>query len=250
MTTEPRVVCISQARMTSTRLPGKVLMEAGGAPLLTHHLTRLKRAARVDAVVLATTVNATDDPVATLAEGLGVPVFRGDEADVLARFAGAAAMAEADIVIRVTADCPLIDPALIDRLVDRFLAGRTEQPPIDYLAIDTARVPRGFDAEIFRRVSLDEAARLAREPAEREHVTPYLYRHPETFRVGAPVGWGEGAWRCRMCVDEPGDLELIRRLLAALLPEKPDFGWRDCCAAWDAHPEWHALNDTVVQKTL
>jgi len=244
----PRVVCISQARMTSTRLPGKVLMEAAGQPLLAHHLDRLARCRTLDALVLATTVNGTDDPVAALAGSFGVPVFRGDEQDVLGRFAGAAAMAGADVVVRVTADCPLIDPALVDRVVTAFLEAA---PPLDYLSLDVTRFPRGLDTEVFTRAALDEAAATAAEPAEREHVTAHIYRRPERFRVGIPLAPEDGTvLDQRWCVDEPADLELVRRLLGAVLPENPGFGWQDCCKVLRQHPEWADLNGSVRQNTL
>ncbi|MCM8736295.1 glycosyltransferase family protein [Azospirillum sp. A1-3] len=245
---KPRVVAISQARMTSTRLPGKVLMPAAGRPLLAHHLERLSRASGLDAVVLATTVNATDDPVAECAQSLGITVFRGDEQDVLGRFAGAAALAGADLVVRVTADCPLIDPALVGRLIAAFQAGQ----PLDYLSIDSTRYPRGLDAEIFPRRLLDEAATTATDPAEREHVTPYIYRRPDRFRLGtalvpdAPVEPADQRW----CVDEPADYELVRRLLEALVPSNPGFGWQDCCKTLRDHPDWVDINRSVRQKTL
>ncbi len=247
----PRVVCISQARMTSTRLPGKVLMEAAGKPLLEHHLERLGRCRTLDALVLATTVNATDDPLEALGRRLGLPVFRGSEQDVLSRFAGAAAEAGADIVVRVTSDCPLIDPALVDGLVAAFLAGRGEVPPLDYLSIDTSLLPRGLDAEAFTRAALDEAAEQAADPAEREHVTPYIYRRPGRFRLGRPLRPdGAGPVELRWCVDEPADFELVRRLLEALLPENPTFGWQDCCKVLEAHPDWAGINREVRQKTV
>ncbi|AWJ91151.1 spore coat protein (plasmid) [Azospirillum baldaniorum] len=247
-TAKPRVVCISQARMTSTRLPGKVLMEAAGRPLLAHHLERLARCRTLDALVLATTVNGTDDPVAELARSLGVPVFRGDEQDVLGRFAGAAAMAGADVVVRVTADCPLIDPALVDRVVAAFLESA---PPLDYLSLDVTRFPRGLDSEVFTRAALDEASASATDPAEREHVTAHIYRRPERFRIGAPLAPEDGSvLDQRWCVDEAADLELVRRLLGALLPENPGFGWQDCCNLLRQHPEWADLNGSVRQNTL
>jgi len=245
---KPRVVAISQARMTSTRLPGKVLMPAAGRPLLAHHLERLSRTPGLDAVVLATTVNATDDPVVECAQSLGVAVFRGDEQDVLGRFAGAAALAGADLVVRVTADCPLIDPALVGRLIVAF----QEDQPLDYLSIDSTRYPRGLDAEIFPRRLLDEAAANAADPAEREHVTPYIYRRPDRFRLGtalvpdAPVEPADQRW----CVDEPADYELVRRLLEALVPSNPCFGWQDCCKTLRDHPDWVDINRSVRQKTL
>jgi len=239
-----KVVCVSQARMTSTRLPGKVLMRVAGLSLIEHHLNRLKRARRLDAVVLATTVNATDDPLATAAERIGLPVFRGSETDVLGRFAGAAAMMEADTVVRVTADCPLIDPELIDALVEAHGAGA------DYLWIDVTRRPRGFDAEVFSRDLLDEADRNATDPHEREHVTPYIYRRPQRFRLGPPLTPRPGEWDrpWRLCVDEPADLELVGRVLNELLPTKPDFTAADIRELLDRRPEWSTINRDVAQK--
>lgn len=246
----PRVVCITQARMNSSRLPGKVLQEAAGRPLLAWHLERLRRCRMVDAVVLATTVSAADDPVAALAASLGVAIFRGSEEDVLDRFAGAAREAAADVIVRVTADCPLIDPALIDVAVGRFLAGWQESPPVDYVAIDTTLFPRGLDGEVFSRAALEEAHRAAADPAEREHVTPYIYRRPDRFRMAPALGPPQPLPVQRWCVDEASDLELIRRMLGELLPGTPDFGWQDCCRVMQDHPEWSDINRGVLQRKL
>lgn len=243
-----RVVIVTQARMTSTRLPGKVLKEAAGKPLFAHHLERLKRVRAADAVIVATTVNATDDPIVDLAQSLGFPFVRGDEQDVLDRFVRAARAEDAGIVVRVTSDCPLIDPALLDTLIARYRTGQAETPPIDYACIDVSRFPRGMDAEIFSRVLLEEAGREATEQAEREHVTPYIYRRPDRFRL-VGVGPDAGTWPYRLCVDEDSDLALVRRLLDAFLPANPDFGWQDCCKLLDDHPEWVAINRAVQQRT-
>lgn len=242
-----KVVCVTQARMTSTRLPGKILMTAAGKPLLQWHLERLLAAKRVDQVALATTANAADDPAAELAEKLGVFVFRGSEHDVLGRFAGCAAACGADTVIRVTADCPLIDPALIDDLVGAFAAA----PAWDYGNIDVGRFPRGLDAEIFAYSSLAQAAAEAQEPFEREHVTPFIYRRPDRFRLGAPVGPPPDAPPpgYRWCVDEAADLELIRLLLAEL-PTGGVLGWRDVCMLISQHPDWADVNRDVAQRKL
>jgi spore coat polysaccharide biosynthesis protein SpsF len=241
----PRIVCISQARMTSTRLPGKVLLPAAGRPLLEHHLGRLQRCRRVDVVALATTVNADDDPLVELAGRLGVPVFRGDEADVLGRYAACAAACAADLVIRVTSDCPLIDPALIDGLVTLF---EQATPPAGYASINTGILPRGLDAEIFPRALLDEAARLATAAADREHVTPFIRRRTEGGRLLFDDGVRRSVGHLRWCVDEPADFELIRRMLEELMPTAPDFGWRECLAVIERHPDWAELNSHVQQK--
>lgn len=248
MNAHQRVVIVTQARMTSTRLPGKVMMEAAGKPLLAHHLGRLQRSRNADAVIVATTVNATDDPIVDFAGTLGIPVVRGDEHDVLDRFVRATRAQDADIVVRVTSDCPLIDPVLIDALIDRYRAGQGETPPVDYAYNDVTRFPRGVDAEIFSRALLEEAAREATEQAEREHVTPYIYRRPERFRL-VGVAPAEGVWPYRLCVDEDSDLALVRRVLDALLPENPGFGWQDCCKLLNDHPEWVEINHAVQQRT-
>ncbi|MFD1627105.1 cytidylyltransferase domain-containing protein [Azospirillum griseum] len=245
----PRVVAISQARMNSTRLPGKVLLPAAGKPLLVHHLERLARSRGLDGVVLATTVGAVDDPVAATASAMGIPVFRGDEEDVLQRFAGAAAMADADVIVRVTADCPLIDPALVGELIAAFQAGQSLSPPLDYLSIDVSWYPRGLDAEIFPRAVLDEAAANAVLPAEREHVTYYMYTRPQRFRLGTPLRHDGSAIQQRWCVDEAADYELVRRLLEIGVSDNPAFGWRDCWRAVNEHPDWMDINSSIRQKT-
>jgi len=243
-----RAAIVTQARMTSTRLPGKILLEAAGKPLLVHHLERLARAREAAAVIVATTTNATDDPVAELAGAMGFAVARGDEEDVLSRFMKAMELTDADTVVRVTSDCPLIDPVLIDALIRRYREGRTETPPIDYISIDVTRYPRGFDAEVFGRALLEEAAREATQRPEREHVTPYIYRRPERFRL-AGMAPESGSWSYRLCVDEPADFALVRRVLESVPPETPFFGWQDCCKLLDSHPEWVDINRTVQQRT-
>ena len=246
--TSPRVICVSQARMTSTRLPGKVLREVLGRPLLHYHLSRLQRARHIDRLVVATTVNATDDPIVEFCNGMGISVFRGDEHDVLSRYVGAVeAFGDgAEIVVRVTSDCPLIDPAIVDATIEAYVAG---QPEMDYVAVDNSRFPRGLDAEVFRRSALMEAACEGVAAAEREHVTPFIYRRPERFACGkypSPGDFGHHRW----CVDEPADFELIRRIIEVLAPVKPEFDWRDCLALLEENPEWSALNAEVEQKHL
>lgn len=246
MRTAPRIVGIIQARMGSTRLPGKVLMPVAGKSLIAHQIDRLRRSHRLNGLCVATSDLAGDDVLAAHVEGLGVPVFRGSESDVLDRFYRAALAQRADIVLRFTGDCPLIDPDLADALVDLF-TGSTPTP--DYAAIDVARYPRGLDAEIVRMESLRTAWEEAAEPFEREHVMPFLWRRPDRFRLSYLTDAAlDAPWR--WCVDTEQDLRLVRHLLESLLPVNPAFGWRDADAAMRSHPDWASINRDVVQKTL
>ena len=241
-----RIVGIIQARMGSTRLPGKVMMQAAGKSLIAHQIARLRLSHRLTGLCVATSDLAGDDPLAVHVEALGIPVFRGSEADVLDRFYRAALAQRADFVVRFTGDCPLIDPVLVDALVD-FHQGAS--PPLSYAAIDVGRYPRGLDAEMVAMADLHTAWKEAREPFEREHVMPFLWRRPDRFRLAwlsddllsAPWRW---------CVDTEQDLILVRLLLETLLPANPAFGWRDADGAMRAHPEWAQINRDVVQKTI
>lgn len=235
-------VAIIQARMTSTRLPGKVLMPAAGRPLLSIMLERVARARRIDRIVVATTTNATDDPVAALVSSEGHGVFRGSEADVLSRFHGAAREAGADVAVRLTGDCPIHDPEVIDAMVALF---QDSEPGWDYVTNAIPRsYPAGLDTEVMSVAALDTASREATEGYEREHVTPFLYKHPERFRLKSVVMEPNRA-RERWTLDERADYELIRRIVEALLPENPAFGWRDVVDLLDAHPDWRAINGSV-----
>lgn len=246
-TPPPRVVCITQARMGSTRMPGKVLRAVLGRPLLYYHLERLKRCRRVDQVVIATSTAVGDDAIAAFGVAAGIAVVRGPEDDVLARFALAAREHRADVVVRATADCPLIDPDVVDAQVDAWLALGDRRA---YVGIDVERLPRGLGAEVFAAAALAEAAAAAADPHEREHVTPYLYRRPERFPVTV---WTAPALErpqpLRWCVDEPADFELVRRVLEALVPARPHFDSHDCLTLLDRHPDWMAINQHVGQKT-
>jgi len=239
------VAAVIQARMTSTRLPGKVLLRAAGREMLAHQIDRVRRAGSVDAICIATTGNADDDPVAALAGREGVAVFRGSEHDVLDRFVKAADHVGAAVAVRLTGDCPLTDPALIDAVVGVF---RTAQPPVDYASNSFPRTwPVGLDVEVASMTALRTAAAEAGDPYDREHVMPFLYRQPQRFRT---VGYRapEDLSGYRWTLDERSDFTLISKILETLLPGRPDFGWRDVIALLAAHPEWRSLNAGVAQK--
>jgi spore coat polysaccharide biosynthesis protein SpsF len=206
------VIAIVQARMGSTRLPGKVLAPARGRPLLAIMLDRVRGFAEIDAVVVATTALDRDDPVAALADDLGVEVFRGSEDDVLGRFVGAAEQAQAGTVIRLTADCPLIVPEAITAVTAALDEHRvdlaTNAPP------QGRTWPDGFDAEAFSRDALDRLDAIATTPEDREHVTRGFHVHPQfsVHEVHLPQDLGS----LRLTIDTAEDLELVRRILELL----------------------------------
>lgn len=237
---------IIQARMSSTRLPGKVLMPLAGKPALEHLLSRVQVARRVDTVVIATSTLPADNPIANYCERAGVLCVRGSEDDVLDRYLLALRRYPADLVVRITSDCPLLDPFLIDELLERIEAA---QGTVDYLSniLQPRTIPHGLDVEIFRREALERAGREAVRPEEREHVTPYIYHHPELFRI-ARADLPQDISRYRWTLDTPQDLAFLEKVLAGLEPGA--FRWQDTLAILEKHPEWVAINSGVLQKSL
>jgi spore coat polysaccharide biosynthesis protein SpsF len=232
-----RVVVFTQARLASTRLPKKILEDLCGAPLLTRHIERLKETAASWPVMVLAPLSDRDSPLAEIARSLGAAIAYGPETDVLSRFAAGAEAADAEIIVRATSDNPFVDPTLVDRCVERFAKGAADyvtisnEPPDGY--------PYGLNIEVFSRRHLDLAAREAQTPDEREHVTPFLYRRPDRFRIER-LGGGRGAGY-RLTVDFPEDLDLARRLWA-ILAHKPRFGWADCVDALDSRPDLARIN--------
>lgn len=238
-------VIIVQARMTSTRLPGKVLLEVAGKPLLEYQIERLRRATLADRIVVATTVNQADQPIVALCERLGVPVWRGSEHDVLARYHDAALAHQAEVVVRVTSDCPVIDPRVLDDTIDYYRRGQ-----FDYVSNSLEQsFPRGLDAEVFAFQALAEAHAEAVDGEEREHVTPFLYRRPQRYRL-ANFACAQDLSGHRWTVDTPEDFALVSQLVGALYPVLPRFALHDMVAWLKGRPEVSALNAQVEQKTL
>lgn len=240
-----RTVAVVQARMTSTRLPGKVLLKAMGRSMLDYQLERVARVPSIDAIVIATTTNASDDPIEAFARDHDFGVHRGSEHDVLGRFEGALARSDAEAVVRLTADCPLTDPDVIEQVIQRY---KSADPGCDYVTNAIPRsYPAGLDVEVIRREALETAAREARDDYDREHVTPFVYRHPERFKLLSVVLEPNLSWE-RWTLDEAGDFELIRRVLEALYPVNPDFRMRHVIELLDENPEWRAFNGSVREK--
>jgi len=203
-----KIVAIIQARCGSSRLPGKVLMDIVGHPMFSRVVQRTRQARMLSDVVLATSTEPRDEPLVTLAARLDVPCFRGSEGDVLNRFVGAAEAFNADLVVRLTADCPLLDGGVIDRVVRVFQESRG----IDYVSNTLERTyPRGLDTEVFTRDALVRAHLEARLPYEREHVTPYIYRHPELYSLRSVTHTSDLS-AYRLTVDEPADLAMVRQI--------------------------------------
>jgi spore coat polysaccharide biosynthesis protein SpsF len=239
-----RTVAIVQARMGSTRLPGKVMLPLLGQPVLSRVMRRAGRARTLDEVVVATTTRPDDDAIVALAEREGWPVVRGSETDLLDRYLLAARTHDAEVVVRITSDCPLIDPDVIDATVDAFHAA-----DVDYASntLEPPTYPRGLDVEVVSRPALERAGREDADPAWREHATPFVYRHPELFRL-LRVPADDDHSDLRWTLDTPEDYRLISRIYEAL--DRDDFGWREALALVEANPSWTALNDGVVQKTV
>lgn len=234
--------------MGSTRLPGKVLMTLGGRSVLANVLARMLRAECVSRVVCATSALPGDDAVAEEALRAGARVYRGSAGDVLDRFAGAAAASGADVIVRITADCPLVDPQTVDRMVYRF--GQAH-PPIDYLSNCIQRTfPRGLDVEVFSRAALEQSAEEAVAAHQREHVTPYIYEQPNRFVLENYVRDGEDLSGIRLTLDEAADFVMLTEVFRG-------FGGADPVSATFSEVlecirerELQTLNAGVRQKTL
>ena len=212
-----RIVAVVQARVGSTRFPGKVLADLGGMPLIVYLCRALGRARELDEVIVATSDHGDDDVLAALLEREGIACCRAALDDVLGRIVTAAGTTRADAIVRITGDCPLMDPALVDAMAARY-----RQAPVDYLSnISPRTFPDGFDIEIIALPALKEAAACAPPGRWREHVTPFLREHPERFTQDSYMHDGDDLSRYRLCVDREADLELLREILVACAGPAP-----------------------------
>ena len=239
-----RVVAIIQARLGSTRLPGKVLRPLAGEPMLARVVERVRRAKRIHEVVVATTDRAADDPIAEFCQKRRWPVFRGSETDVLDRYVQAARTFSADAVVRITSDCPLIDPGVLDLVVSKFVE---EQPESEYLSNTFPRrtFPRGLDLEVIRRDVLERCHLEATGSWNREHVTALIYQNPDRYRISSVSAQADYSGY-RWTVDTPEDLVLIEKLYSHFGHDT--FSWQEALAAMEAHPDWLMINSHVEQK--
>lgn len=238
-----KTVAIVQARMGSTRLPNKVMRPICGTPMIGLLLERLAKAKRIDQIVLATSKDLRNKPLAQYVRELGYAVYQGSEDDVLDRYYQAAQEAEADTVVRITGDCPLIDPMLIDRVIEFHVQGA-----YDFVsnAIEPT-FPDGLDAAVFRFSLLEQAWLDAKFPSEREHVTLYMRRFPDRYKIGVYKGAPDRS-HFRWTVDEPADFEFVSKIYERLYPGKPDFGSDDIYRLLEREPELSKINSGISRN--
>jgi len=269
----PKIVAIIQARMGSSRLPGKVLLDIAGKPMIQHVIERTRRAETLDVVMVATTTDEADRPIADFCVSLGIPCTRGSQHDVLDRYYQAAKGHGADIIVRITADCPLIDPGLVDqtvRLITEYRLPKTDfacnrlPPPF------TRSFPIGLDVEACTFAALERAWRDARQPFHREHVMPYLYEGvsltvqdglPNTEHRWLATGTSPRGFRIaqlhhepdygslRWTVDTPEDLGFVGEVFSRF-KKRNDFSWQEVLRLWQMEPGLARINAGVRHKTM
>lgn len=242
-----RVVIILQARMGASRFPGKPLKKVLDRPLLSYQVERLRRCRFVDEIVVATTINQEDAQIVNCCDLENIPCFRGSEQDVLDRYYQAATFYHSDCIVRITGDCPLIDPEIVDQVVECYL---DFFPKYDYISNVLERTfPRGLDVEVFSYALLEKAAKEAKNQQDREHVTSFFYTNPKRFSLGMVKQKMDQSFH-RWTVDTSEDFELITRILTTLYPKNPLFKTKDILKALDKNPEWMKLNADIHQKPL
>jgi spore coat polysaccharide biosynthesis protein SpsF len=240
-----KIFATIEARMTSTRLPGKVMLQAAGKPMLEHLVNRVRAAPSLDGIVLATTENETDDVLESFAKRMGIGCFRGSEADVMSRVIGAAESVGADVVVELTGDNPVIDPQIIEQSIRIFKAN---QP--DYLSNSHIHsYPVGMDTQVFRLATLKRSASMTDVDLDHEHVTLHIRNHPEIFThlhlIAPPeINWPE----LGLTLDEPKDYELLKNIIEYFERVDPIFSCLDIVRLLRKKPDWVAINQTVMRK--
>lgn len=240
-----KIVATIEARMTSSRLPGKVLLPVLGQPVLHYLITRLRAVPSINEIVIATTTNATDDVLVEFAAKEKVLAYRGSELDVMARVIGAAELGGADIVVEITGDCPIIDPDIVEQTIQMYLHH-------DAAYVSNAHIrsyPDGMDTQVFRLDTLKQSAAMTNDPLDREHVSLHIRNHPELFPkvhlVASPSLW----WpELGLTLDEPQDYDLLKRIIEHFAPINTLFGCLDVINFLRNKPEWVSINQDVRRK--
>jgi spore coat polysaccharide biosynthesis protein SpsF len=241
-----KIVATIEARMTSSRLPGKVLMPALGKPMLGRLIERLRSVPLLSEIVLATTTNPTDDVLEKFAHDEGIAVFRGSENDVMTRVIGAAESVGADVVVEITGDCPIIDPDIVSQTIQMFLSN----PKADYVSNAHLRsYPDGMDVQVFSLNTLKNSATLTSDPLDHEHVTLHIRNHPELFPAVHLVAPPSLFWpELGLTLDEQADYVLLEKIINKLEPQNPLFGCREVIQLLINNPQWVAINNGVTRK--
>ncbi|EHM10244.1 spore coat polysaccharide biosynthesis protein F, CMP-KDO synthetase [Thermanaerovibrio velox DSM 12556] len=238
------ILAVLQARVSSSRLPGKVLAEIMGVPMILRQIERVRRSRRVEALVLATSTEQSDDPLAELCEREGIDLYRGSLSDVLDRFHGACITRKPDHVVRLTGDCPLADPKVIDDVIELHLKDHN-----DYTSNTLCPTfPDGLDVEVMRFSALEEAFREATLPSEREHVTPFIHKRPKRYKLGCLKLEGKDLSSLRWTVDEPEDFRFVCKIYEALYPKNPAFGMSDVLKLLEERPELVGINSGFIRN--
>lgn len=240
------VVAIVQARLGSTRLPGKVLLDLAGKPMLVRCVERIQRAKEIDDVVIATTINPADDKIISLCQEYGWDFFRGNENDVLDRYYRTALEYNAKTIVRITSDCPLIEPTIVDQLIEKF---STLEPNIDYVSniFPLRTYPRGLDTEVMSFSALERCWKEDTNPAYREHVTLYIRNNPDMFRI-REVNIEQDLSSFRWTVDTPEDFNFVSQVYQYL--GENTFSYKDILELLQKHPELLEINKEIIQKVI
>jgi spore coat polysaccharide biosynthesis protein SpsF len=239
-----KIAAIIQARVGSTRLPGKALRPIAGETMLARVVQRTQRATLLDQIIVATTTAVSDDDIVAECQRLGVPYFRGCEEDVLDRYFRAAQAFAVDVIVRITSDCPLIEPVVGDQVI--ALQRRTQA---DYASNTLSRTfPRGLDVEVFPMMSLERVWQLAREPYQRSHVTPYFYHNPAQFHLAGLTADADYS-HYRWTVDTMADWQLVTAVYEHFAP-RVDFTWQEVLHLLQQRPDLATINAAVQQKDL
>jgi spore coat polysaccharide biosynthesis protein SpsF len=244
------ILAILQARMSSTRLPGKVLKILQGKPMISHQIDRILKSKKIDKLIIATSNEKSDDSLETIAKNSNVDYFRGSLKNVLTRFYNAAFQCQPKHIVRLTGDCPLSDPEIIDQVISFYLSGN-----YDYVSNSVeATFPDGLDVEIFSFQSLQEAFNEAQLPSQREHVTPFINSQPDRYQLGC-FKQSIDLSHLRWTVDEPEDFEFVSEVFKSLYPKNPDFGMHDILNLIENNPEIASINKQFkrnegLQKSL
>lgn len=240
-------IAIIQARMGSTRLPGKVLKTLAGKPVLEHVIERASRIEGIDGVVIATTTDHEDDVLVQFVQNTSAKVFRGSENDVLSRYYLAAKENNADVIMRITSDCPMISPKVSGEVLSLFLKNSSHWEYASNVPDDHRSFPRGLDTEVFSFSALERANSEARLQPDREHVTPFIRRETPSNKMGELLN-NKDFSQHRWTLDTEEDYELLSKLVGSLYPESPQYEWEDALSLLERHPEWSSINAHIEQK--